>query len=173
MKRLFILFISVFLITNAAYMQTSISKAQSLYIYNFSRMIEWPASYRTGDFIIGILGSSDVATELEAYTKGKKVGNQNIVIMKYKLPAEIQQCHILFIPFIKTKLMPEVISVVGNKSTLIIAEKSGALNEGAAINFIILDDKMKFEVKTENATKLGLKLSAKLTEMSSGSAMAY
>lgn len=157
------------LLGSTAYMQTSIPKAQSLFIYNFSRMIEWPASYRTGDFIIGVLGTADVAGELEVYTKGKKVGTQNIQVIRYKTPAEIQQCHILFIPFVRTKQLPEVITTISNKSTLIITEKSGALNEGAAINFIIMEDKMKFELKAENANKLGIKFSAKLQEMSGGS----
>jgi hypothetical protein len=164
--------IAVFLAT-IAYNQTTIPRAQSLFIYNFSRMIEWPANYRTGDFIIGILGTTEVAGELESYTKGKKVGSQNIQVIKYKTPAEIQQCHILFVPFVRTKQLAEVVAIVANKSTLIVTEKSGALNEGSAINFIILDDRMKFEVKQENASKYGIKFSAKLQEMSSGGAMMF
>jgi YfiR/HmsC-like len=168
MKKIFSIVIAMFL-ASTAYMQTSIPKAQSLFIYNFSRMIEWPASYRTGEFIIGVLGTADVATELEIYTKGKKVGTQSIQIIRYKTPAEIQQCHILFIPFARTKQLPEVISTLGSKSTLIIAEKSGALAQGASINFILMDDKMKYEFKPENAQKSGIKFSAKLQEMASAS----
>ena len=134
-------------------------------------MIEWPAAYRTGDFVIGILGTAEVAGELESYTKGKKVGTQNILIMRYKTPAEIQQCHILFVPFVRTKQLSEVIATLGSKSTLIITEKTGALGEGSAINFVILEDRMKFELKPENANKYGIKFSAKLQEMSSGGAM--
>src|SRR5512133_716278 len=169
MKKIITALIAI-LITTSAYMQTSIPKAQSLFIYNFSRMIEWPASYRTGNFIIGILGTSEVAGELENYTKGKKVGTQDIQVIRYKTPAEIQQCHILFVPFVRTKQLPEVVSTLGTKSTLIITEKSGALTEGSAINFIILDDKMKFELKADNATKYGIKFSSKLQEMSGGTA---
>jgi hypothetical protein len=154
------------LLASTAYMQTSIPKAQTLFIYNFSRLIEWPVSYRTGNFIIGILGTADVANELELYTKGKKVGTQNIEVIRYKAPSEIQNCHILFIPFARTKQISEVIAVMNSKSTLIITEKSGALDEGAAINFVIMNDKMKFELKPENASKYGIKFSSKLQEMS-------
>jgi YfiR/HmsC-like len=170
MKKIITALIAIFF-ASAAYMQTSIPKAQSLFIYNFSRLIEWPANYRTGDFIIGVLGTTEVAGELETYTKGKKVGAQSIQIMRYKTPAEIQQCHILFVPFVRTKQLPEVMASLGTKSTLVIAEKTGALSEGAAINFVILEDKMKFELKPENANKCGIKFSAKLQEMSGGGAM--
>jgi len=157
------------LIASTAYMQTTIPKAQTLFIYNFSRLIEWPASYKTGAFVIGVIGSSEVAGELEAYTKGKKVGAQDISIMRYKTPQEINNCHILFVPFSKTKQIPEIIAALNGKSTLIISEKAGALSEGSAINFIILDDKMKFELKPENASKYGIKFSSKLQEMAMAS----
>lgn len=172
MKKLLSIWIAVML-TAAGFAQTSIPKAQSLFIYNFSRLIEWPANYRTGNFVIGILGNAEVAGELETYTKGKKVGAQNIQVIRYKTPEEIQQCHILFIPFVRTKQLPQIVSAVNNKSTLIITEKSGALNEGSAINFVILNDRMKFELKPENANKYGIKFSAKLQEMSTGGAMMF
>jgi hypothetical protein len=170
MKKFVTTLIALFFVT-AAYVQTTIPKAQTLFIYNFSRLIEWPASYRTGSFVIGILGSSEVAAELESYTKGKKVGAQVIEIMRYKTPEEINNCHILFVPFSKTKQVPEIIATLNGKSTLIITEKSGALDEGAAINFVVMADKMKFELKAENASKYGIKFSSKLSEMSVQSSM--
>jgi hypothetical protein len=165
MKKMLTTLASLFIVT-AAYMQTTIPKAQTLFIYNFSRLIEWPVNYRTGNFVIGVLGTTEVAAELEAYTKGKRVGTQNIEIIKYKAPTEVQNCHILFVPYARTKQINEVIASMGGKSTLIITEKNGALNEGSAINFIIVQDKMKFELKPENANKYGIKFSSKLTEMS-------
>jgi hypothetical protein len=161
------------MVATAAYTQTSIPKAQSLFIYNFSRLIEWPANYRTGDFVIGILGTAEVAGELETYTKGKKVGVQNIQVIRYKTLEEIQQCHILFIPFVRTKQLPLIVTAMTNKSTLIITEKAGALTEGSAINFVVLNDRMKFELKPENANKYGIKFSAKLQEMATGGAMMF
>jgi hypothetical protein len=165
MKRSTILLIALFFVT-AAYTQTAIPKAQALFIYNFSRLIEWPTNYRSGPFIIGVLGASAVADELEVYTKGKKVGTQSIEVMRYKTPQEIAICHILFIPFARTKQLSEITTALGGKSTLLITEKNGALAEGSAINFIVLQEKMKFEIKPENASKYGIKLSSKLQEMS-------
>ncbi|MBN2813669.1 MAG: YfiR family protein [Bacteroidales bacterium] len=172
MKKIITTLVALF-IAVTAYMQTTIPKAQTLFIYNFSRLIEWPTNYRTGDFVIGILGTSEVAGELETYTKGKKVGTQNIQVIRYKTPAEIQQCHILFVPFARTKSLTEVLPLLNGKSTLIITEKAGALDAGAAINFVIMQDRMKYELRSENATKYGIKFSAKLQEMSASASMMY
>jgi hypothetical protein len=162
----FLVTIIALLFASVAYMQTTIPKAQTLFIYNFSRLIEWPVNYRSGPFVIGVLGAVEITMELELYTKGKKVGTQDINIIRYKSAKDIATCHILFVPFDKTKQMPEILGILNGKSTLIITEKNGALEDGSAINFIIIEDKLKFETKPENATKLGIKFSSKLQEMS-------
>lgn len=163
-RKLLIIIISAIFITNLQ-AQTGIPKAQAMFIYNFSRLIEWPASYKTGAFIIGVMGSAELVSELETYTAGKKVGIQDIVVKQYKDQTEIDKCHILFVSFSKTKLLSEVMSSLQNKSTLIISEKSGAIQEGSAINFTIIGDKLKFEISPNNANKYGIKVSAKLNEM--------
>ncbi len=164
MKRNAIIFLLICLISSSQ-AQTGIPKAQAMFIYNFSRLIEWPASYRTGPFVIGVIGSPDVAKELTTYTTGKKVGTQDIMVKQYKDVSEIDKCHILFVAFSKTKSMEELNSSLANKSTLIISEKNGAIDSGSAINFAVIGDKLKFEISQQNANKYGIKMSAKLQEM--------
>lgn len=145
--------------------QTQISRAQAMFIYNFSRLIEWPANYKNGPFVIGVLGSSDLQEQLQLYTNGKRVGSQPITVKTYNSPGEISTCHILFVPFNDTKLLPNIVSNVQGKSTLIITEKNGAIEEGSAINFVVVGDKLKFELNTGNAVKYNIKISSKLNEM--------
>lgn len=164
MKRL-IGIIGLFIILTSMNSQTGIPRAQAMFIYNFSRLIQWPESYRSGQFVIGVYGNAITFDELKNYTENKAVGSQKITVKKFMTPAEIGQCHILFIPFGKTKQLPEITAALGNKSTLIIGEKNGAIDKGATINFVIVGDKLKFEVKPEYATSKNIKLSSKLSEM--------
>ncbi len=164
MKKLLGFFLIWIMMTSMS-SQTGIPRAQAMFIYNFSRLIEWPESYKSGAFVIGVLGNSATHSELETYTVNKSVGSQSIQVRKFNTPAEIGTCHILFVPFNKTKLLSEVLQVIGNKSTLIITEKSGAIDDGAAINFLIIGDKLKFEIKPENASSRRIKMSSKLSEM--------
>ncbi|MBN2486573.1 MAG: YfiR family protein [Bacteroidales bacterium] len=164
MKKVLGVFIFVSICT-LSMSQTDIPKAQAMFIYNFSRLIEWPGNYKTGPFVIGVMGTSATLTELENYTLNKTVGTQSIIVKKFNTPAEIGICHILFVPFAKTKSLAEVVQALGGKSTLLIAEKNGAIDEGAAINFVIVGDKLKFEVKPSSADSKQIKMSSKLNEM--------
>jgi hypothetical protein len=72
-----------------------------------------------------------------------------------------------FVPFARSKQLAAISSSLqgAEKSILIITEKNGASNEGSAINFIIKEDQLKFEMKGENAVNHGIKVSSKLQEM--------
>ena len=164
MKR-FCLSLCVVFIFATAYVQNTIPQAQTLFIYDFSALIEWPQDYQNGPFIIGVIGESQIYEELKNYTAAKNVHSQNIQVVQFNSEEEISKCHILFVPFSKTRLIPKINKSLAGQSTLLITEKNGALSAGSAINFVIVHEKIKFEVNAENAYKCGLRLSPELKEM--------
>lgn len=145
--------------------QASVAQAQAVFIYNFTRLIEWPSDYKSGDFVIGIYNAGDMFSELKSFTNGKTVGSQSISVVKFVSAQTISKCHILFVPYSKTKELSAILGTLAGSKTLIITEKKGGLEEGATINFVIVEDKLKFELKVSNATKLGLKVSQNLENM--------
>jgi hypothetical protein len=145
--------------------QTDIARAQAMFMYNFTRLVEFSNSNKSGDYIIGFIGMSDTYVEMKNFSIGKMVGNQQIFVVKYNTVEEISKCHILFVPFNKTKEIENIITQLRGSSTLIISEKNGAIKNGSAINFIVNDDKLKFEIKPDNATKFQIILSQKIKEM--------
>ncbi len=164
MKRFIALtfFLTAFILTTSA--QASIQKAQAMFIYNFSRLIEWPGA-ASGDFVIGVLGSPDLSTHLRDYTAGKKAGAQSISIQEYRDVAGISNCQILFVTYGKTRDLSDIQSKIGSQPTVIITEKRGAIDDGATLNFLIVGNSLKFEIKPSNATSKGIKMSSKLQEM--------
>lgn len=162
------IFLLLFLFAFAkSYSQSSIPAAQSVFIYNFTRLIEWPADYKSGDFTIGVIGSGEVFNELKNYTTSKMVGVQPIKVVRFNSTAEISKCHILFVGYGKTKELAEMLSKLGGGSTLIVSENKAAIDKGSAINFVIIEDKLKFELKTSNASSVGLKIHSNLENMAS------
>jgi hypothetical protein len=144
---------------------SSVSAAQSMFIYNFSRLIQWPASSNTGEFIIGVIGDNDVYSSLTSFVANKKVGSQSIVVKKFDDPQSISRCQILFVGDGKISKFPEVISHIQGFNSLVITEKRGMVNSGSAIDFILVEDKLKFIMNSENAAKYNLTVSKSLEDM--------
>jgi hypothetical protein len=137
----------------------------SVFMYNFTKYIQWPSSTQSGDFVIGVLGSSPILGELEKMAENKTVGAQKIVIKKFKSVGEISACQMLFIPSADSRDFDSALEKVKGKPTLILTEKNGLGQKGSGINFVLVDGKWKFELN-ENATQdAGLKVSKELSRL--------
>lgn len=160
-----ILFSSIFVLlsTNAIGQN---EKAQTTYIYNIVKYVDWPESYKSGDFVIGILGTSGINAELKKLATTKKVYSQKITIVEFNSPEEITKCHVLFITKIKTGVIKEALAKIGSNATLVIGEFPGLANLGAAINFVTQEGKLVFQLNENSAKKQGLQISSQLKELS-------
>jgi hypothetical protein len=144
---------------------TSVSQAQSLFIYNFSRLIQWPAGSQSGDFVIGVIGDDELYKSLITYISNKKVGSQSISIKKFDSPENVTRCHIVFVGKGGVSSFDDLIGRLRGSNSLIITEKKGMINMGSAIDFFMDQDKLKFVINPTNAEKYDLTVSKSLEDM--------
>ncbi|HEY3405553.1 MAG TPA: YfiR family protein [Ohtaekwangia sp.] len=162
MKRLF--FLLAFLFTfSAGFSQTH--KFQSVFIYSFTRYIQWPDAYNTGDFEILVIGDSPILDELKVMAQAKKVGDRAIKVTKIASPAEIRKCNIVYLPANKSSQIDAVLAKVNTQSILVVTEEPGLGAKGSNINFIVKDGKLAFELNQAAMTKQGFKVSNELSRL--------
>ncbi len=142
-------------------------KAQSLYLYQFSRFIYWPKGKMESDFVIGVYGSSPIIEELKLMASLKKTGNGMKIIVKNI--SEIQDSmdlHILYVSASKSREIKNIVGVMDDLSILIVAERGGLAKKGACINFIILEnDTLRFEVNQSAMKKRNLEIADELLKL--------
>lgn len=166
MKKVIVILLAVVGLASFSAKAGQIEKYKSLFTVNFIRYVGWPEESKQGDFVIGVVQNSELAKELKAQTEGKKFGFQTIVIKEFNNIEAITNCQILYVSsnFNFSKNAAAVTSKVGDK-TLIISEDNGAISKGSDINFVVVDDLLKFEVSPSNAQNKGLTLSSALVSM--------
>jgi hypothetical protein len=165
MRRILILLGLIIVCNVYTFSQSDLGKAQAYFLYNFSRLIKWPANYTQGDFVIGVLGNSRTYPNLVILTANKRVGMQRMVVKKFSTPEELTDCHMLLIAADKSSRINEINRRLANKHTLIISESDGLINSGSAIGFLVIDDKLKFKMNVNNAEKYDLIVSKSLLDM--------
>jgi YfiR/HmsC-like len=168
-KRVF-LFVSVLLLGFAAVGQVDVKQAEAhikaVYLYNFSKYIEWPTDYRQGDFVIGILnGSPAMIAELNKMAASKTAGSQKFTVKNYKTAAEIDRCNILYVPETSNTQLLDVLRKIKGLSTLLVTESVGDAKKGAAINFVLKESKQEFELNKGNAERCKLVVSSGLAAL--------
>ena len=142
-----------------------LSKVKAGFIYHFTKYIEYPESKRYGDFVIAIVGKTDVTSFLEVLALSKRVGTQNIVIKEFKTIEDVTKCHILYLPSSESKSFNLAVIKGVYFNSLLIVEKSGLGKMGACINFIVDNNKAKFEINTNAIKKSNLKIDNKLISL--------
>ena len=146
--------------------QIGITKAQANFIYNFTKFFDWPQTEKSGDFIIGVLGSRNLYNDLQKVTTGKKNVTQNIVVKYFKNKNEVSKCHVIFIDAVKSNSISNIHIKTG-VHCLIISDSNTSISKGGIIEFILEGDRLKYRFSQENALKHGLKFHSKVAEMSS------
>ena len=138
---------------------------KALFMYNFTKNIDWPTEYKEGDFIIGVLGNSPIISELNRLSKNKKAGNRRIVIKRFPSVKAITKCNIIYIPTSKSTQLKSVMTKLKGKATLIITDKPGLTKKGACINYVKVNGSQKFEISKQNIIGRKLKISSFLASL--------
>ncbi|MGZ3866259.1 MAG: YfiR family protein [Bacteroidia bacterium] len=140
------------------------AKERSVYIYGFTKNFDWPN--KEGDFVITIIGDNPgLVAELKNLAKTKTVGAQKIDVQNHPSQKEFDKSNIIFITPEKSGILNDVVSKFKSKGSLIVTEKAGLAKVGAAINFIVEDSKLKFELNKTVVAKTGLNVSSSLEKM--------
>ncbi len=138
------------------------AKIKATFIYNFTRYIEWPLELKQGNFIIAVIGTTPLFTELGTMRDFTTRGNQEFAINKYVSVNSIEKCHIIYVANDQSYKIAEIAEKFKNKPTLIISESPGLVEKGAGINFVIKDNKHGFEINKANIAAHGLSMAQNL-----------
>lgn len=135
---------------------------KALFIYNFTKYIEWPAARPGTPFIIQVYGDAAMKQQLETMLKGRKVNDRPIVVRLYSA-GDTTQAQINFIPGRQYDHARPLLSR-NNKGSLFITDGLATKrNEG--INLIKVDDRLRFQLNESALRKEGLKISSQLLEL--------
>jgi hypothetical protein len=142
-------------------------KVKAAFLYNFSKFIEWPAgAFKDHLTPIGlyVLGSDPFGEALDSL-KEKTVNGRKFVIRRIKRVEEAEGGHILFISTSEKGRNKEILQSLGNTSILTVSEVERFCQIGGMINFVVMGDRVQFEINPESAQKRSLKISSQLLRL--------
>lgn len=137
---------------------------KAAFIYNFTKYVDWDSTNAEDNFTIGVIGSTPVTKSLNEIASTRMVNNKRIQIRNFSKPEDISYCNILFIPQNTPYSLESILNKVG-KGVLTIGEETGFAKMGTAFNFVIKDDKLKFEANLKTINSQGLRASSQLLKL--------
>lgn len=129
------------------------------FLYAFINYVNWGVTSNKEEVKVAILGESPITRSLIVINKSK-----NIVIQEYKKLDDLKNCNIIFVPNDCPYTLNEILKKFSNKPILIITEKKGYAKKGSHINFVINQNKLRFEVNMNTLKETNLKVSSALLQ---------
>jgi hypothetical protein len=156
-------------------------EVKAAFIYNFLKFVDWPEEKMTNnkEIIIGIIGENPFGSAADVF-KNKKVEDRDVTLKYFEglgkikeMPEKdraaneeaIKKCHLLFICPSEQKQVREIIDLVGKNSVLTVGDTDGFSKSGGAIQFLIEDNKIRFNINLTAAEKAGLKIRSQLLRL--------
>jgi hypothetical protein len=137
-------------------------------LYNFAKYVEWPPeAFDRPDspLVLGIVGDDPFGQELERTLGDKSVGNRAFAFRRFKRAADIDRCHILFVPRSEEERVPSILERAKRWPILTVGEEEGFPLAGGMATILIAGERPKLEVNVEAAERTNLTIQSKLLRL--------
>jgi hypothetical protein len=148
----------------AADLQRTEYQIKAAFLCKFGNFVDWPAAAASQGlpFLIGVVASDDVIDELTRAATGQTVAGRPIAVRRYARDEPVDGLSILYVARTHSERIAHTLAAAKGHPVLTVTESDRGTAVGSMLNFVIVDDKVKFDIAIEAAEQAGLKISARL-----------
>ena len=159
------LFHTIFSDENNQNIELRIYNLKSVFVYNFTKYINWPEFEKKEFFTITVLGDNQIFHPLKLIAEKKMVSGKKIKVKLIKTVQEIEPCEILFISGSFTDDIKIILKKINGKNVLTIGDSSGLCKKGIGICLFPHEGGVKFELSQKVLREAGLTASSQLLKL--------
>ncbi len=144
-------------------------QVRAAFIYNLTNFVNWRDRefIQAGDcFTIQVLGNRTIARNLKLLTDNEKIWGRPFKIEYRDSPAQINNCHILYMDNSVTEtISPDLIRELNESDILTIGDSSLFLEKGGIIALIEKNKRIQVVINLSAAKKTGFSFDAQLLKV--------
>jgi len=137
-------------------------EVKAAFLFKFLSFVEWPAAaFAAPDapLVVGVLGADEVLASLQEIVPGRTAQGRAVQLRRLKDGERPAGVHLLFVGRAAAAALPKL---AGQPGVLLVGESEGALDQGAMINFLRSEGRVRFEVAPDAAERRGLRISSRM-----------
>jgi hypothetical protein len=142
-------------------------QVEATYLYNFSQFVQWPSrAIATSDsFDICVLGQDPFGPALNTILANETIGGKPVAAKRILTPDDAANCRVLFISSSENLRVKEILTALGGASVLTVSDLPRFTERGGMLQFLLMDDRVRFEVNLSATQRAGLSLSSELLKV--------
>lgn len=135
---------------------------KAAFLYKFGSYVEWPATAfesATSPLNLCIVGNVDsFGVTLEKVIGKEAINGRNVIVRQIKSVERDNSCHILYIGSSEARHATQIVETLRGSPVLTVSDAGSA----GIIDFIISNNRVRFNIDDEAAAQNGLVVSSKL-----------
>jgi hypothetical protein len=142
-------------------------EVKASYLYNFAKYVDWPTAALPGEaspLTMCIIGNSHLNEDIESLS-GKTIKNRRLAVHYLGKHDDPGVCNILFINAAEKASVTQILASLAARSILTVSDGKGFAAAGGIIEFILLDDKIRFKINNRAAQHVNLRISSHLLRL--------
>lgn len=142
------------------------------YLAKFTPFVDWPEAAFQGPgspFHLCIGGRDPFGAVIDRAIAGLRVGDHPVVVVRLspvtKDGAKASDCHVLFLGASRQQTPQQMLAAVAGRPVLTVADETLEA-PGAMVQFVTVENHLRFTIRADAAQAAGLTLSSKLLALS-------
>jgi hypothetical protein len=143
---------------------------KATFIDKFGDFVGWPASTlgaATDPFRLCVVGDNPFGTVLDQTTRGQRIGSHPVLLVRLDKIDKGVPCNILFASGSPRQSVSDALDKVRGSPVLTITD-AGPPTARGIINFVVLGNRVRFQIDEPSAAQNGLAISSKLLSLAVG-----
>jgi hypothetical protein len=136
---------------------------KAAYLYRFTQYIEWPRSTEsTEPFTIAVLNAPGVAEQLERILPDHPIKNAVARVRVITRISELGHAQMLYLGAAPPSRLRSLIESIAFGPVLLVTDSEEGLELGGVLNFVTVQNRVRFEVSLTAADKSRFRISSEL-----------
>lgn len=143
-------------------------EVKAAYLDKLGDFVDWPASAfsNPGEPLkLCVAGTDPFGPLLDQATEGKRIDGHPIALVRLDRIERGATCHILFAGGSQKQSVAEALDRVRGAPVLTVTDDSSEPGARGMVNFVMRDNRIRFEIDADSATQSGLAISSKLLRL--------
>jgi hypothetical protein len=139
-------------------------QVKAAYLYKFIGYVEWPSRAQAASdapLAIGVIGADGLADELQQVVAGRNIHGRAISVRKLGQGDPVAGLQMLFIGRAASDIAG-LLAAARESGVLTVTESDDAFALGSVINFVVVQDKIRFDIALQSAEQAHLRISSRL-----------
>jgi uncharacterized protein DUF4154 len=136
---------------------------KAAFLSRFAEFVEWPPDAPAAqNFTIAVLGADAVASDLERLLPGSRIKGLPAQVRRIRGVQDLGDCQLMFLGADQGDALRAIVAKLAARAVLLVTDQQKSIDAGGIVNFVLVDNRVRFEVSLPAAQRSRLRVSSEL-----------